>query len=374
MLHTVKPRKLALAIALITTPTHYFMPTYAQAASAPPEVNIGGAVRLNYGWRDYDNDSNGKFEIELFRIDADVSQDKWYLDAQFRWYQDFDAIHHAEVGYKVDENNTVIAGVTQVPFGIAPYASNSFWFTGAYYVGLEDDYDTGVKWQTKGDGWNADLAYFFNAEYDDGARYSRYSFDIASTDERANREDGQVNGRIQYQLGNHTVGASAQLGKFINSQSQDKGDHWAAGAHYVGTFGSWKVSGQLMQYDYDTEESLGTADHRIALSAFEFPFDIAAKATLSNLNIAKTFTYNNELVDSITCYNEVTLIDPNDRSGLAESIQNVTGCAIAKGGLYTYVDWIAGKNMWFVGGPGVGIEQGPERWRSRLNINIGYYF
>ena len=374
MNYTSKPFKLPLSIALIAASTSYIAPFQVQAETAAPEIKIGGAVRVNYGWRDYDDDSNGKLEIELFRIDTKVTQDKWFLDAQFRWYQDFDAIHHAEFGYQLDENNTLIAGITQVPFGMDPVASNSYWYTGAYYVGLEDDYDAGIKWQTSGDGWNADLAYFFNSEYDDGARYGRYSFDIASTEERANREDGQVNGRIQYKLGNHTFGASAQLGKFINSESLDKGDHWAAGAHYAGTFGSWKISGQLMQYDYDTEDSLGTADHRIALSAFDFPFDIAAKATLSNLNIAKTFSFNNDVVDSVTCYNEITLIDPDDRAGLADSIQNVTGCAIGKGGLYTYVDWIAGKNMWFVGGPGVGIEQGEEKWRSRLNINIGYYF
>jgi hypothetical protein len=53
----------------------------------------------------------------------------------------------------------------------------------------------------------------------------------------------------------------------------------------------------------------------------------------------------------------------------------VTGCSFAKGPMFTYVDWIAGRNMWFVGGPGVGIrEPGGDRWRSRLNVNLGLYF
>ena len=373
-MNTVKKTALMTTLSFFIPINGVLLSTAANAESSQPEVKIGGAVRLNYAWRDYDNDSNGNFEIELFRIDVDVSQDKWFLDGQFRWYQGFNAIHHAEVGYRLDENNTIIAGVTQVPFGLEPYASNSFWFTGAYYVGLEDDYDSGIKWQTKGSNWSADLAYFFNAEYDDGARFDRYSFDIASTEGRANREDGQVNGRIQYTLDNHTLGTSLQFGKFINSDTLDKGDQWAAGIHYQGIFDSWTIKSQLMHYDYDAQASLGTQDNRIALSAFDFPFEIATKATLSNLNIAKTFTIDNDFADSITCYNEFTHIGTADRSGLADSIQNVTGCSVAKGGLYTYFDWIAGKNMWFAGGPGVGIEQGPERWRSRLNINIGYYF
>ncbi|REL26237.1 hypothetical protein DXX93_06330 [Thalassotalea euphylliae] len=374
MLYKAKRSLLISTISVLTSTTGALYSTNLHAQNAEPQVNIGGGARFNYSWRDYDNDSNGKFEFELFRIDADVTQGKWFLDAQYRWYQDFDTVHHAEIGYKLDEQNTIVGGVTQVPFGMEPYGSDSFWFTGAYYLGLEDDYDFGVKWRHEGGNWNADVAYFFNGEYDDGARYGRYSFDIANTPDQANREDGQVNGRIQYTIDNHSFGASLQAGKFINSDSLDKGDHWAAGAHYKGIYGSWTVRAQLMQYDYETKASLGTDDHRIALSAFEFPFDIATKATLSNLNIAKTFTFNNDFVDTVTCYNEATVINPTDEAGLTESIQNVTGCNLAKGGLYTYIDWIAGKNMWFVGGPGVGIEQGPNRWRSRLNINIGYYF
>ena len=43
--------------------------------------------------------------------------------------------------------------------------------------------------------------------------------------------------------------------------------------------------------------------------------------------------------------------------------------------MFTYVDWIAGRNMWFAGGPGVGIaEPGGDGWRSRLNVNMGFFF
>lgn len=355
---------LALAFSLVSNPAY----------AANPEIKIGGAVRLNYSWKDYDKDSNGKFEVELYRIDVDVSQDEWFFDGQFRWYPGFSSIHHAEVGYRLDENNVITIGVTQVPFGMEPYSSNSFWFSGAYYVGLEDDYDTGITWQNNNGNWSTDLAYFFNAEYDDGARFERYSFDIASTSERANREDGQSNARIQYREGDHTLGASFQFGQFVNSHSLDKGDHWAIGVHYFGQFSNWAVRAQLMRYNYETQPSLGTADHRIALSAFEFPFDIAAKATLSTFNLARTFNFNTNYTDSVTCYNEYTHISPYDQSGFADSVQNVTGCNIVKGGLYAYIDWISGKNMWFIGGPGVGIEMGPVKWRSRLNINIGLYF
>ena len=79
--------------------------------------------------------------------------------------------------------------------------------------------------------------------------------------------------------------------------------------------------------------------------------------------------------DVITCYNNLSTTQPTGGAGLRPSWQNVTGCSFAKDRMFTYVDWIAGRNMWFVGGSGVGIEApGSDRWRSRLNINVGFYF
>jgi hypothetical protein len=50
---------------------------------------------------------------------------------------------------------------------------------------------------------------------------------------------------------------------------------------------------------------------------------------------------------------------------------------ISAGPVYTYVDYAMGKNQpWLTGnfgeGLGVGVED-PE-WKTRFNINIGYYF
>lgn len=361
----------ALVVALL------FVNTDSLAATEEVKVDLGGAVRLNYSWKDYGNDSNGTFDFELFRVDVNIKQEKWFLDAQYRWYQGFESIHHAEVGHKFDKFNTIRVGVTQVPFGIETYASHSFWFGGTYYLGLEDDYDTGIKWRHISGDWTLDTAYFFNSEYDSPGRWGRYSFDISSSynETRSNKEDGQFNARAQYQWGKHTLGTSLQIGKFRNTTSLDTGNHWAVGVHFDGHFeGDWNIQAQYIQYEYDAKGSLNTSDHRITLSAFEFPFDIAAESKVTTFNVAKKFTIKNDVVDTVTCYNDSTYIDASNHSGLADSIQNVTGCSLAKGGLYTYIDWIAGKNMWFAGGPGVGIDEGPSKWHSRLNVNIGWYF
>lgn len=361
------------ALTVLSLSLLAFQPT-AVSAEEETDVNIGGAVRLNYNWKDYGDDDDGAFDFELFAVDVDVTRGNWFVDAQFRFYQTFDAVHHAEIGYRFSDEDTVVAGVSQVPFGISPYASHGFWFGGTYYLGFEDDYDTGIKWTRTVDNWTFDTAYFFNSEYDDSSRYGRYSFDIASIDGRDNKEDGQANIRAQYALGDHTIGASLQAGKIRNNTTNSLGNHYAGAVHFDGHFGSWNLQLQHIYYEFEQASELQTADGRIAMSAFDFPFEIATEANVTSFNVAKTFSVGNEFVDKVICYNDFTYTATPNEFQLTDSIQNVTGCTLIKGGLYTYIDWIAGKNMWFAGGPGIGVYDGPEKWHSRLNINIGYYF
>lgn len=344
--------------------------------TAIADVKIGGAVRLNYAWKDYDQsnkDKNGEWDIELFRIDINGDDGNWFYSAQYRWYQDFEAIHHAYVGYKFDEDRSVKVGVTLVPFGLLPVSSHGFWFGGTYYLGLEDDYDTGVVYEQKDGDWLFHAAYFHNAEYQSGDRYDRYSFDLAAVDGQRADENGQINLRAERTLhfasSKLKLGASAQIGRLYRYDSKTHDSRWAGALHADwSNDAGWQVQLQEAHYKYDT----GT--DTVELSAFQFPFPVASEADVVSLNLAKTFTVNNDFVDTVTCYNDHTQTLASGQ-GVDNSIQNVTGCLLVKGGLYTYIDWIAGKNMWFAGGDGIGFDS-PDNtgWHSRLNINIGYYF
>ena len=103
-------------------PTLFIIPLYTfptQAVEVTDELDIGGAVRVNYAWKDYDN--NAKLEFELFRADVNYkTEDGLFASAQYRWYQDMDVIHHAYMGYQFDETQSIKVGVTQVPFGFLP--------------------------------------------------------------------------------------------------------------------------------------------------------------------------------------------------------------------------------------------------------------
>jgi hypothetical protein len=364
----------ALAAALLIPP--------AAVLADDDGIEFGGAVRLNYAWRDYDTqnkDRIGDFELELFRVNVRGTVGDVILDAEWRRYNDFQAIHHAWFGYRFDDDRHVELGITQVPFGILPYASHSFWFGGTYYMGFEDDYDTGVKFVQQAGDWTFHYAFFKNPEYTNDGRADRYSFDLVTGGDQQNTETNQLNFRaarlLQHAETRSTeLGLSLQAGQMYNRATERNGDRWAAAAHMNGNYGPWNLQLQGIAYEFNPKNPDGVSDDFVQFGAFAFPFLVASKGSVWSANLARSFEVNWGPVTGMTCYNNLTYIDPRSDNS-AESVQNVTGCAVSAGGLYTYFDWIAGKNMWFAGGDGIGLDGASAgRWRSRLNINLGYYF
>ena len=346
-------------------------------------INVGGAVRLNYAWRDYDGqnkDRFGDFELELFRVNFSGQLDDVLFDAEWRRYNDFQAIHHAWVGYDFSDQMQMQLGITQVPFGILPYASHSFWFTGNYYLGYEDDYDTGIKFVHRpSDDWTLHYAFFKNPEYANDARADRYSFDLVTGGEQQNAETNQFNFRAERHLSfpgqsRMDVGLSLQAGQIYNRTTERNGDRWAVAGHMDAYFGLWNLRLQALRYQYNPDNPAGVSDDFVQKGAFAFPFLIAAEADVYTYSLSRAFDVNWGPITGLNCYNEGTYLDPRVRAG-AESIQSVTGCSVSAGGVFAYFDWITGKNMWFAGGDGIGLDATTAgKWRSRFNVNLGYYF
>lgn len=390
----MKMKRLSLFCASFMLAIGFTSVAHAAESTIKPTLDIGGAVRLNYGIKDYDKASkqkHGDFDLELVRLDVDATYEDWYLDAQHRFYrgQDFDTIHHALVGFHVDTNNQVELGILQVPFGAAPYIGNSFWFSGAYYLGFEDDYDAGIKWSHQGNGYKTDLAYFHSSEYG-SSDFKRYSFDVADetvgadggyytvgdgSNPAANEEAGQLNARLIKAIGDHEVGVSGEYGHIYNNTNEKTADRYAAAIHGIANLGAWTVKAEGIHYAYDETADIGTDDGTIAISGFDYASDIAASGNVGILNISRKFDVGNRFADSVTCYNDFSVVQgtADNELGNDESMQNVLGCMFAKGGLYTYVDVISGKNMYFVGGSGIGTT-GKDDWNTRLNVNVGWYF
>ncbi|WP_417689869.1 carbohydrate porin [Pseudidiomarina sp.] len=357
-----------------------------EAQNAP--ISIGGAVRTQFVWEDYNDgnkDRGGDFDFDIFRLDFSGSMGDVILSAQYRWFQYMEAVQHAWVGYNFDENWQGQVGITKVPFGVTPYNSNNYFFSSNFYVGLEDDHDAGVKLLYRDPEWDFDIAFFKNDEQGgvDGFvsnRDDRYAYDplgvrladegIYDTPTLAVGESNSFAARVarKFQLQDDSsfeVGLSGQFGQ-MNDGVDDVGDRSAWAAHGVYSKDRWTFMGQVSQYDYDMD----MANDGIVVGAYAFYDTIPSKATLYTANISYSLPVKLGPITNLTFYNDYSLMT-NKRDGTEDTMMNILGMAVSAGGLYTYFDLVTAKNQPFVGGSMVGDS---DETNTRFNINIGYYF
>jgi len=347
-----------------------------------PKIKIGGALRLNYSWKNYDQenmDRLGDFGFELFRLNADIDYKDIFMSVEYRWYGNFNAIHHGYFGYHLTDRSSIQIGIHQVPFGILPYASHSFWFNATYYLGFEDDYDAGIKFIYDSKLWNIQGAFYKNPEYIDSERYGRYSFDLVTDDIQTNQEINQFNLRSVYKwrLNKDLImklGASIEAGQIYNKTTEEKGNRHAFALHNNMFYKKWNLHFQWIDYEFNPKNPEGLSDDTIQFGAFMYPFMVNSKANVYTFNVANEINIDGKYLDKIKLYVNMSMVKPKQDYG-SNSKQIVLGTTLIKRGLYAYFDYIFGQNMWFSGGPGIGLEHPEDQdWNSRLNINFGYYF
>lgn len=362
------------------------------------EIDVGGAVRFQYVLEDYNDaskENNGTFEMDTVRLNFDGTVGDVILSAEWRWYQYMNTIHHAWAGYDFSDSFQAQVGVHQVPFGVTPYNSHSFFFSSNYYLGLEDDYDFGAKLIYDEGPLNIQGAFYWNDELGSGDSYlgfdsgdfpnflnDRYSYDIVGV---RNAGEGTfatptdfafdsniVNGRVAYTFGHGTnysteVGLSGQFGNVADRASDDIGDQSAYAAHLVGNYGPWNLQLQATEYEYDMDNGSG----RMAVGAYDFFDTIAAEATSYTANVAYSLPVNLGPISNLTFYNDYSLVTDKSAS-LEDTWMNVSGVAVTSGGLYTYIDLILAENQPFIGGSMDSTAESGTN--TRFNINFGYYF
>lgn len=347
-------------------------------------IKLGGAVRVNYAYRDYDEvnkDKGGDFYFDMAAIKFDGKHGDWGLSAEYRFTSGTNYIKYGYAYYDVNPDWQLQFGINKVPFGNRDFISNSYWFGIPYYLGFEDDHDTGIKAVYEKNGWHTDLAFYKSAEYgpSENKRYSTdlYSGTIAASGiEYFNEETNQFNVRQTYTAehegGQTTLGGSVQYGQIYNSNTGNNGDRYAVALHLDSSYKGWNLQLQAMQYEYDAADAVDA--NKIAVSVVSWQYEIASKGQSYSANIAKTFATD---WGSVKCYNDFGLMTPDvDDASYDNSMQNVTGCAISAGPTYTMVDFVMGKNMTFstANNDHVGLPEMGDSWDKRVNINFGYYF
>ncbi|HKJ68278.1 MAG TPA: hypothetical protein VKA68_10015, partial [bacterium] len=341
------------------------------------------------------NVSDMQFTFDTWRINVSGSSGEVLLDFEYRFYPTFSThfIHHGWVGYSFTPASQVQIGVTQVPFGNLKYASHNWWFVTPYYMGLEDDYDMGLKFTHQQYHVNYALAFYAQSEPNGPATLeyggiqlanntARYSYDILPTDEQDNSERNQVNGRVAYTLdhgetGSSEIGVSAQYGGIYNAQLEKFGSHNAVAIHLNGNYGRFNVKSEYVRFNHKAYNNQGEMMDIIQMGAYGFgTYPVAAEVSMYVLGVAYSLLVDIGPVSNITFYDDYTYTDKT-KANFFDTQQNTLGFSIAAGGVFAYFDIATGKNHpWLTDSFGTGLGQGVSgtEWNTRYNINIGYYF
>ncbi|KNC66938.1 hypothetical protein [Pseudoalteromonas ardens] len=350
-------------------------------------VQVGGAIRFNYGMNSYDQDSErrgGDIDFDLVRINLSGEVAEVGINAEVRFHDYMRVVKFAYLDYDITPQWHAQLGLAPVPFGNTPVASRSYFMTPNYFVGLEEDYDLGLVFKrAMQDNWQLDLAFFKNDDHGgiDGSaedRQDRYSVDLVGlrgAGEGVYDAPGQklaeyntLAGRYAYQfeheLGQTQIGVSALHGGLDNGISR-AGDYQAWAVHASNRYEQWYFHIQHTEYDYQVDAST-----QLVVAANAMYDTIAAKASSTTLGVSYDLSVALGPIEDLTLYNDFGLMhDKSDDS--ANTWMNITGVSVAAGPIFAYIDLVHAQNQPFIGGTLVGDSDDFER---RFNINVGYYF
>lgn len=251
-------------------------------------INIHGAVRINYAYKDYSEsskDKGGDFTFDMASLRFDGKLGNWGLKSDYRFTSGTNYIKYGYAFYDLNPEWQLQMGINQVPFGNRDYISNSYWFGLPYYLGFEDDYDIGVKATFERNGWHTDMAFYKGAEYGptENKRYAAdlYTGTINGT-EYNNEETNQINLRqtytVEHQGGTTTIGASLEAGQIYNAKTGNNGDRYAVAAHLNTVFDGWNIQLQAMQYEFNAADAVD--DNKIAVSVVSWQYEVASKGQI----------------------------------------------------------------------------------------------
>lgn len=350
------------------------------------ELDIGGALRFNYNnssWKPNQQKRGGDFGFEVFRINVDATYNDWEFHIDQRFYsKEFggDFLKYGWFQYNLNEESHLKIGLIPAYFGAQQFNSHSWFFQLPFYLGFEDDHDMGLSYDYENDKIQLDIGYYKNSELTstpDNAPISdaRYNYDFSGS----NQEINQFNIRFNYKFGKeatHKIGATGQYGGIWNIDTKRVGKQAALGIHYEMDFKQLNLKAQYLTYNNQPENADGESRDIIEMTAYGFPYNTAAKASLYSIGVAYTVPILWGPITSIQLYNDYTYMNKAIDSW-EDTQMNVLGLLVTAPPVYIYVDMGMGKHQPWLGPQwtdALTTGDPANGWERRLNINFGYYF
>lgn len=359
---------------------------------------VGGVVRLNHRYEQWDASENrgfGKLDFDIFRLDLKGKYDDAYLNASFLLQdQEKTSIEKAYIGYNINSNQSVEAGLVYKPFAIYPYPQNGWTYHIPFFLGYGNNIAPGINWNFNNPAWDIKLGYYPRM-LDTDLRYSPESATYDDLSENnlpfqagyQNEKHNQLNARVVHKFGNdelgkHEVGLSGAVSELYNKVTHDDGSYYAVGLHTNSNYQRWNLQSSVIHYQYDAKNPDGVNDDMTLMGANGLTpaYLIASEGTVSSVNLAYTLPIKDMgKLKAIRFYNDYSYFD-KERSDWASSQMNTTGAMFIASPFLIWADYTWGKNANIIGGAtnGTGFttatSENSDKWMYRVNLNIGFSF
>jgi hypothetical protein len=363
------------------------------------QVAFAGGIALSVAFIDWARPTalrtrDGDLRFSVLRLGARASYGPLRLDFEYRIYPFYQFLRHAVVAYDFTEQLSVDIGVSRVPFGLLPFASNSWFFGLPYYAGLEDDADFGLRVHYQVSGWDLWLAFYKNTEgsYLGSSRDSaRFSYDVvqASQEElagsgiRAERNDRETNmgvARVAYNLkqGDFSMelGGSARVGMLQDLASDKSSVHWAFAPHARLTYRWFELTLEEIEYRFAPHVQQGDDRRLVVMGAFDYPYAVARRGHLLVTNLAFRHEVAWGPVELVSVYVDCGQLFKSARS-FKTSRQLVVGAYLLAGPVHFSLDLGLGQHHPWIGpdySAGLGAGGASSRWYRWVNANIGFAY
>ena len=360
---------------------------------------FGGAIRGRYDYRSYVDPTVSRFSFDVFRLKAGYDSSTVFGSVQYRFYggaypydytSQFGRINFPEwayVGYKVSPEHTITGGLNQVPFGLLPYASSTFYETLGNLMGIEDVHNLGIKYQYKSGPVDLQLGFYPT----DGGNWAgtsrdgnRYTYNIVDADSYVvggsnNEEKNLWVARGAYTF-THSEESSSEVGLSMmhstieNHDTNEDGDRDAYALHYLGKFGRLGVMAEYARQDMDPKNPAAVGNKTVTFGGFDGSFNVASKGDLYSVDLSYATDWKWRFISDVKPYVNYSIF-VKDEDGFKDSERLLAGVQFSAGPLYIYTEYRLGKNDPFTGDYTQGAAAGgDDQWKRSLYMNIGYYF
>lgn len=359
-------------------------------------VDIGGALRSNYRYEDWNTSNNRNpphLRFDTFRVDSSGYYNNLSFDSGF-WFQENHkyAIDRTFIAWHVTQQQQVQLGAPYKPFGLMPYPQFGWSYHIPFFLGFAVNSGLGARYRYQDADWTLDAAWFPEM-LPPGVRYAPdtgYYGELKNTlygphHRQFNEKRDQLNLRLARTVKsgrwNNEFGASLAAARLVNHSSGGNGTFWAAGAHTMLNIDDWHLTSQLIRYQYAPKDPPGSDRSTILMggNGLTPAYLIPAKATTASLNLARDLGVRWGPVSKLRFYTDYSVLW-KDKKGWSDSQMETLGVQLFALPVMFWLDftWSTNANPWGGALNATGWTStrsaGSDKWYFRSNLNMGYYF